>query len=84
MRDELQDPGRSRASRELLDELETVLKNEINVARLQRAQAEADSRIGFEASNHYLYLPTDLTEKVINCRWLLDQWIQEQREALQE
>lgn len=84
LRDELQDPGRSRASREILDELETVLKNEINVARLQRAQAEADSRIGFEASNHYLYLPTDLTEKVINCRWLLDQWIQGQREALQE
>ena len=32
--------------------------------------ASHDSRIGFEASNHYYYLPQDLVEKVINCRYL--------------
>jgi hypothetical protein len=31
-----------------------------------------DSRIGFEASNHYYYLPRDLQEKALNCRMLLD------------
>jgi hypothetical protein len=34
--------------------------------------ASQDSRIGFEASNHYYYVPLDLVEKVINCRALLD------------
>jgi len=32
-------------------------------------------RIGFEASNHYFYVPADLLEKVINCRDLLDRWL---------
>jgi len=30
-----------------------------------------DSRIGFEASNQYYYVPVDLMEKVLNCRDLL-------------
>ena len=30
-----------------------------------------DSRIGFEASNHYLYTANDLREKVLNCEHLL-------------
>jgi hypothetical protein len=30
-----------------------------------------DSRIGFEASNQYCYLPLDLVEKVVNCQWIL-------------
>ena len=33
-----------------------------------------DSRIGFEASNHYYYVPQDLVEKVINCEHLLRQF----------
>ena len=37
--------------------------------RLHALQSR-DSRIGFEASNHYYYTPHDLVEKVINCRWL--------------
>ena len=32
---------------------------------------KADSRIGFEASNQYYYLPLDLVEKVINCDYIL-------------
>ena len=31
---------------------------------------QKDSRIGFEASNHYFYLPLDLVEKAINCESL--------------
>jgi len=30
-----------------------------------------DPRIGFEASNHYYYLPQDLQEKFLNCQHLL-------------
>ena len=32
---------------------------------------EQDSRIGFEATNQYYYLPIDLMEKVVNCDHLL-------------
>lgn len=41
--------------------------------RLQAIQTN-DSRIGYEASNHYFYVPTDLAEKVINCDALLAAW----------
>jgi hypothetical protein len=34
-----------------------------------------DSRIGFEASNHYYYLPLDLVEKVVNCDYVLNTWL---------
>jgi hypothetical protein len=32
----------------------------------------ANSRIGFEASNHYDDVPLDLVEKVVNCEWALE------------
>jgi hypothetical protein len=52
-------------------ELEHVLKEEITLARrLHRIQSR-DSRIGFEASNQYYYVPVDLMEKVLNCHGLL-------------
>ena len=35
--------------------------------------ARTDSRIGFEASNHYFYTLNDLREKVINCTYILEQ-----------
>ena len=34
--------------------------------------ARRDSRIGFEASNHYYYTLNDLVEKVINCKYILE------------
>jgi len=47
------------------------LESEITLARDLHALAREDSRIGFEPSCHYFYLPLDLVEKVVNCRWLL-------------
>ena len=47
------------------DELETALRMHEIVRR--------DSRIGFEASNHYYYTLNDLREKVVNCRYVLGQ-----------
>jgi hypothetical protein len=43
------------------------------VAKQLFALARDDSRIGFEASNHYYYVPQDLIEKAINCEYLLRQ-----------
>lgn len=57
--------------RELLGQIKRCLESEISLARQLFTLVQEDSRIGFEASNHYYYLPMDLAEKVINCRWLL-------------
>lgn len=59
--------ARDRWRRELRERLES----EIALARDLFLLAREDSRIGFEPSCQYFYLPLDLVEKVINCRWLL-------------
>jgi hypothetical protein len=54
--------------------LRRILEEEMALARrLHRIQSE-DSRIGFEASNQYYYVPSDLAEKILNCRDLLERW----------
>lgn len=51
---------------------ENALRSEIDLAkRLYMLQID-DSRLGFEASNQYVYIPLDLVEKVLNARYLLD------------
>jgi len=45
-----------------------LLADEEALARRLFDLADADSRIGFEATNHYFYRPLDLVEKVLNCR----------------
>lgn len=55
--------------------LERILNEEIELARRLHAIQRRDSRVGFEASNHYFYVPVDLAEKVLNCRDLLDRWV---------
>lgn len=45
---------------------------ESHLATRLHALQSRDSRIGFEASNQYYYIPHDLIEKVINCHWLAD------------
>ncbi len=66
------------ASPELV-ELERVLQEEIKLANRLWFIQQADSRIGFEASNQYFYIPQDLAEKVLNCRDLLARWLPAQR-----
>ena len=56
-------------------ELARLLKAEIETAKKMHALQSIDSRLGFEASNHYFYIPGDLVEKVINCQYLLNEWL---------
>lgn len=65
----------------ILTSLENILINEKQTALDLHAIQTRDSRIGYEASNHYFYVPLDLAEKVLNCEWLLTQWLPEQRAA---
>ncbi|MGI8782087.1 MAG: hypothetical protein ACR2L2_00340 [Acidobacteriota bacterium] len=53
-------------------EITRILESEIVLARQLFTLVREDSRIGFEPSCQYFYLPLDLVEKVINCRWLLE------------
>jgi hypothetical protein len=54
--------------------IQTLINREITLARELFTITQQDSRIGFEASNHYFYVPLDLVEKVINCEFLRDQF----------
>jgi hypothetical protein len=62
-----------------IGELQEILENEIELAVRLHAIQSRDSRIGFEASNHYFYVPVDLGEKVISCSDLLERWLPEER-----
>jgi hypothetical protein len=51
--------------------MKDIARDEINLAIKMYQISKEDSRIGFEASNHYYYLPLDFVEKVINCEYIL-------------
>jgi hypothetical protein len=53
-------------------DIRRYLEAEIVLARQLYRLTRADSRIGFEPSCQYFYLPLDLVEKAVNCRWLLE------------
>jgi hypothetical protein len=55
--------------------IKEIAADEIENARRLFTLAREDPRIGFEASNHYYYLPLDLVEKVINCEYILNAWL---------
>jgi hypothetical protein len=63
-----------------IDAMERLLQDELDIARRLHAIQSADSRIGFESSNQYYYVPVDLAEKVLNCHDLLTRWLPAQRE----
>jgi hypothetical protein len=47
-----------------------ILDEEKSLAVKLYNLAARDSRIGFEATNHYAYTLNDLMEKVLNVEWL--------------
>lgn len=63
--------GDATASTQQQAEMKRMLHNEIALARRLYELQRGDSRLGFEASNQYYYVPMDLMEKVLNCRELL-------------
>jgi hypothetical protein len=71
---QLRDEAKKKATQRGTEEMRQILREELELATELRAIQMRDSRIGFEATNHYFYVPQDLLEKVINCRWLLEQF----------
>jgi hypothetical protein len=65
-------PDRSPAAENgLRRQMQQCVASEIVLARELFTLVQDDSRIGFEPSCQYFYLPLDLVEKVVSCRWLL-------------
>lgn len=61
-----------------LDIIKAAVEDEIQLAKRLYALTKEDSRIGFEASDQYHYMPLDLVEKVINCEYILNDWLRSQ------
>jgi hypothetical protein len=55
--------------------LEQTLEKEIVLAKRMNVLQNRNAKLGFEATNHYFYIPSDLVEKVINCRDLISRWL---------
>ena len=54
------------------DEMRRLAKAELERAKAYWPIVRADSRIGYESSNHYFFTPRDVLEKVLSCRAVLD------------
>ncbi|HTD67679.1 MAG TPA: hypothetical protein VK846_14225 [Candidatus Limnocylindria bacterium] len=67
-----------------LQEIERLIRAEAVAARELLELQKRDSRLGFEASNHYYYVPMDLAEKMLNCRDLEQRWLPGQRARFQK
>jgi hypothetical protein len=81
-RDKLAAERDKKRAANLVTEFENILRREIILAKRMAKLQSNDSRLGFEASNHYFYVWNDLAEKVINCRDLLDHWLPEVKSTL--
>ena len=82
LRDKLNTGETHTSASDMLNELELIAADEIKLAKeLYKIQLN-DSRIGFEASNQYYYIPADLVEKVLNCRYLIDTWLPERKNQI--
>lgn len=55
----------------LLKEMLNAVEDELATAKTLYPLVKADSSIGYESSNHYFYIPQDILEKILNCRYLL-------------
>ncbi len=71
---DLSNPLPADERKRLLASVRSSLLSEIALAHQMFTLIQADSRIGFEAANQYFFVPLDLAEKVVNCRWLLEQY----------
>lgn len=69
MRNRIQEKEEGADAARLIELMEAEIALAKGLYDLQRR----DSRIGFEATNHYFYTPADLVEKVVGCTFLLEQ-----------
>lgn len=54
-------------------EMLRVVRRELETAKRHLPLVRADSRIGYECSNHYFFTPQDVREKIVGARFMLDE-----------
>ena len=67
--------------KELLKTMESIAAEELAIAKRMFILSREDSRFGWEASNQYHYFPFDFIEKVINCDYILSDWLPRQKKS---
>ncbi|HHW47442.1 MAG TPA: hypothetical protein GXX14_02350 [Clostridiaceae bacterium] len=60
---------------EIKKEIINIINEEIKLAKKLYRIVSLDSRVGYEASNHYFYTLQDLIEKVICCEYLRNEFL---------
>jgi len=65
-----------------METMNSVVKDEMSIARKFLEICSQDSRLGFEASLDYLYLPLDIREKIVACEYMVEKQIPETRARL--
>ncbi|MDO5554473.1 MAG: GDSL-type esterase/lipase family protein [Planctomycetia bacterium] len=74
LRDQWLDPATEDSQKkELASQMAALVRDEIKLAKEMFVLCREDSRIGFEASCQYWFVPQDLIEKVIACYSILDE-----------
>ena len=58
-----------------IEHIKAIAADELQLAKRLFVLTREDSRIGFEAANQYFYFPLDMVEKVINCEYILSDWL---------
>jgi hypothetical protein len=71
---------RGRAGRKI----SAIIAEEMELAKTLHGVMTADSRIGFEASNHYYYTANSLMEKVLNCAYLQEAYARKNKKQENE
>jgi len=71
VRDKLQAAPDETARAACRAELGAVVRTELATVKRLLPLVKADSRIGYESSNQYFYIPQDVVEKILCCRFLL-------------
>ncbi|MCX8064959.1 MAG: hypothetical protein N3G21_07280, partial [Candidatus Hydrogenedentes bacterium] len=76
LRDEITNPETSNDKKmELATQIRKIIECEIEITKELYNTQLVDTALGFEASNHYFYVPLDLVHKVLNCQKLLNEWL---------
>ncbi|MGC8845339.1 MAG: hypothetical protein ACP5QY_05775 [Candidatus Hydrogenedens sp.] len=61
--------------KQIIENLKQFIQREKELAIREYHIQISDSRFGFEATNHYFFVPLDLVLKSLNCENLLNNWI---------
>lgn len=76
LRDEATNPNTPKEKKaEPSVQLREIIENEMELAKELYYIQLTDTRIGYESSNHYFYVPLDLVHKMLNCQKLLEEWL---------